>query len=171
MLMKGLRPLVLGLTVCVGLAGCGSHHASKTGRGQGGPEMAGAGEGGTFASQDGYGQDAESLRAHRTYRFGFDRYDVADSDYPAIKFHAENLAKHPNSHIRIEGHTDERGSREYNIGLGERRARAVTDILLSSGASANQISVVSYGKEKPEVNGHSEDAYSMNRRAILVYEE
>lgn len=170
MLIKGLRPLVLGLVV-VGLAGCGSHHASKSGRGANGADMAGAGDNGTFASTDGYGQDAESLRAHRTYRFGFDNYEVASADYPAIKFHADYLAKHPNAHVRVEGHTDERGSREYNIGLGERRSRSVTDVLLSGGASSNQISVVSYGKEKPEVAGHSEDAYSMNRRAVLVYEE
>ena len=70
----------------------------------------------------------------------------------------------------MEGHTDNRGSREYNIALGERRANAVANILLLKGAGQDQISVVSYGKEKPAVSGDNESAWSQNRRAVIVYE-
>ncbi|HRE32145.1 MAG TPA: OmpA family protein, partial [Candidatus Berkiella sp.] len=84
--------------------------------------------------------------------------------------HAEFLKNNPNHHVRVEGHADEHGSREYNIALGERRARTIANALMSQGVAPHQIATVSYGKEKPEAMGHSEDAYRLNRRAVIVYE-
>jgi peptidoglycan-associated lipoprotein len=83
--------------------------------------------------------------------------------------HGRYLASDPNLRIRLEGHADERGSREYNIGLGENRAQAVRQILLLQGVSAAQLSTVSYGEERPAAFGSDEESYSLNRRVELVY--
>ena len=104
------------------------------------------------------------------FYFGFDRSDLNDTVYEVLKAHAEYLVNNSNARLRIEGHTDERGSREYNIALGERRAKALEHALLLDGVSKGQISIVSYGEEKPAVYGHDESAWRYNRRGILVYE-
>lgn len=113
----------------------------------------------------------EELLDKKTFRFGYDRFDVSAADYDYVNAHASYLKQNPNKRLRVEGHTDERGSREYNVGLGERRAKAISNIFLSKGVSPRQFSVVSYGEEKPELVGHNEDAYRLNRRAVIVYEE
>jgi len=86
-----------------------------------------------------------------------------------VASHAKFLAGHSGTRVRLEGHTDERGSREYNIGLGERRAQAVRRALLLQGASDAQISTVSYGEERPAVSGHDETSWAKNRRVEIVY--
>jgi peptidoglycan-associated lipoprotein len=86
-----------------------------------------------------------------------------------VAAHAKFLAAHPAARVRLEGHTDERGSREYNIGLGDRRAQSVRRALLLQGASDAQISTVSYGEERPAVLGHDEAAWAKNRRVEIVY--
>lgn len=102
--------------------------------------------------------------------FEFDRSEVQPQYTDLLAAHARNLANNPRLQVRLEGHADERGSREYNIGLGERRAQAVRRILLIQGASAGQISTVSYGEERPAVDASSEDAYAQNRRVEIVYQ-
>jgi peptidoglycan-associated lipoprotein len=84
--------------------------------------------------------------------------------------HAQYLTTNPGASVRLEGHADETGSREYNIGLGERRAQAVRRILMLQGASASQLTTVSYGEERPAALGSDEESYSLNRRVELVYE-
>ncbi|HHQ68815.1 MAG TPA: peptidoglycan-associated lipoprotein Pal [Halothiobacillaceae bacterium] len=101
--------------------------------------------------------------------FGFDEYTVDEQYRDMLREHAAFLMENRDRRVVIEGHTDNRGSREYNIGLGERRANAVRDILLSHGVSSTQIDTVSYGKERPAVEGYGEDVWSMNRRAVIVY--
>lgn len=105
-----------------------------------------------------------------TYYFDFDKSAVQGEYRRAINQQAEYLVTHPKARILLAGHTDERGSREYNIALGERRAVYVKDILLLNGVAANQIRVVSYGEEKPAALGNSEKAYRLNRRVKLFYE-
>jgi peptidoglycan-associated lipoprotein len=83
--------------------------------------------------------------------------------------HGAYLAANTNVQLRLEGHADERGSREYNIGLGERRAQAVRRILMLQGATAAQLTTVSYGEERPAVFGSDEESYTLNRRVELVY--
>ena len=83
--------------------------------------------------------------------------------------HARYLAANPTVRVRLEGHTDERGSREYNIGLGERRAQAVRRALLLQGATETQLSTVSYGAERPAAAGSNEAAWAQNRRVEIVY--
>lgn len=181
-LMK-LSSLVVGVA-CLGLVGC-ANKAPKQLRHQDSeqcePESAltqGAGECAEFINKD---NDNSCLtdncasnnctnQNQTTYLFAFDRFDVADHDLASIHAHADYLAKHPNTKIYINGHTDQRGSREYNVALGERRARSVARILRSKGVLASQIKIVSYGSEKPVAMGEDESAYSQNRRAEAVYE-
>src|SRR5690606_2338363 len=93
-----------------------------------------------------------------------------DSKSEKIAFaHGKFLAKTPAARVRLEGHTDERGTREYNLALGERRAKSVQQILLSAGAKSSQIEVITYGEERPKATGATEAAYSQNRRVDIEY--
>ena len=101
--------------------------------------------------------------------FDFDKSEVRAEDQDTVSRHAMQLGNDPNSRVRLEGHTDERGSREYNIGLGERRAQAVRQMLMIQGVSASQISTVSFGEERPVAFGSSEEDYAENRRVEFKY--
>lgn len=114
--------------------------------------------------------DPNSLLANRVVYFDFDKSDIKSEFTDTIRAHAEYLAAHPNVSITLEGHCDERGTREYNIALGERRANAVMRMLTLQGVSANQIRTVSYGEERPAALGHDESAWSLNRRAEFIYQ-
>jgi peptidoglycan-associated lipoprotein len=106
---------------------------------------------------------------NRTIYFEFDSSEVK-SDYNAlITAHARFLAANPSTRVRLEGNTDERGSREYNIGLGERRSQSVRRALTLQGVTDAQITTVSYGEERPAVTGHTEEAWARNRRVDIVY--
>lgn len=113
-------------------------------------------------------QLAASLGA-RIFYFDFDSSSLHDADQDTLKAHAFYLSKNPSAHVQVNGHADERGTREYNMALGERRAKAVAAFLTSNGAKASQLEVVSYGKEKPAVDGHDEAAWAKNRRVELEY--
>jgi peptidoglycan-associated lipoprotein len=111
----------------------------------------------------------QQLQQNNIVYFGLDKYDVASDYAQMLDQHAAFLRGNPSYKVTIEGHADERGTPEYNIALGERRASAVKMYLQGKGVSADQMSIVSYGKEKPAVLGHDEAAYAKNRRAVLVY--
>ncbi len=113
--------------------------------------------------------DPTGVLSHRVIYFGYDSYDVNAQDRELLAAHANYLVSHPAVSVRLEGHADERGSREYNIGLGDRRNQAVKRVLELQGVSPNQITMISYGEEKPAVEGHDESAWSLNRRVELVY--
>lgn len=115
-------------------------------------------------------KELESLMSEQTVYFDYDRSNVKSEFYPVLEKHAEFLAKNPGKKVVIEGHCDKRGTPEYNIALGERRAKSVQTYLLNAGVSSSQISVVSYGEEKPEVMGSSEYAFAQNRRGVIVYQ-
>ena len=101
--------------------------------------------------------------------FDFDHSELRAEYGDLLAQHARQLANDSRMRIRLEGHADERGSREYNIGLGERRSQAVRRMLLIQGATAAQISTVSFGEERPASMGSDEDAYALNRRVEIVY--
>lgn len=101
--------------------------------------------------------------------FDFDSSEVRAEDTDRVSRHAAQLRDNPSLRVRLEGHADERGSREYNIGLGERRAQAVRRLLLIQGAAATQISTVSFGEERPAADGSDEFAYEQNRRVEIRY--
>jgi peptidoglycan-associated lipoprotein len=101
--------------------------------------------------------------------FDFDQSELRSEYADVLQAHASNLAADPRTSIRLEGHADERGSREYNIGLGERRSQAVRRLLLIQGASPDQISTVSFGEERPAAFGSDEESYQLNRRVEITY--
>jgi len=101
--------------------------------------------------------------------FDFDSSELRAADTEVVARHAMQLGQNPGMRVRLEGHADERGSREYNIGLGERRAQTVRRLLLIQGASTSQISTVSFGEERPAAEGSDESAYAQNRRVEITY--
>jgi peptidoglycan-associated lipoprotein len=113
--------------------------------------------------------DANSILAKRSAFFDFDKSAVKEADKPMVQAHGQYLAEHADRKVVVEGNTDERGSSEYNLALGNRRAESVKKMLVLSGAKAGQISTSSFGEEKPRASGHNEAAWSQNRRADIVY--
>jgi peptidoglycan-associated lipoprotein len=114
------------------------------------------------------GPSAADLQ-NRTIYFDFDSSEIKPEYNDVIAAHARYLVANSNVRVRLEGNTDERGSREYNIGLGERRAQAVRQALMLQGVPDAQITTVSYGEERPAVTGHTEAAWAKNRRVDIVY--
>lgn len=113
--------------------------------------------------------DPASLLSKRVVYFEFDSSEIKDDARPVIEAHAAYLAERPKMSITLEGHADERGSREYNLALGERRAKAVQQIMQIKGVSSRQLNVVSFGEEHPIALGHDESDWAQNRRVELVY--
>ncbi len=113
--------------------------------------------------------DPASILAKRSVYYPFDVAAVQDADKPVVQAHAKYLSEHSNRKVRLEGNCDERGSNEYNLGLGQRRADGVKKMLELGNASANQLESVSYGEEKPRASGHDEASWSQNRRTDLIY--
>ena len=111
-----------------------------------------------------------ALREITVFYFDFDTAEINPEARDVLVAHARYLANNPGRNVRLEGHADERGSKEYNLALGERRANAVKRFLIVNGASRGQIETVSYGEEKPAVMGSSESAWAQNRRVELVFE-
>ncbi|MBB5461113.1 peptidoglycan-associated lipoprotein [Paraburkholderia sp. Cpub6] len=107
--------------------------------------------------------------AKRSIYFDFDSYTVRDDYQALLQAHADYLRRHPSQHVLIQGNTDERGTTEYNLALGERRSQAVMRELETLGVPVTQLEAVSLGKEKPVALGHDEASWSQNRRADLVY--
>ncbi len=98
--------------------------------------------------------------------FGYDRYDLSSEAQGVLSAQARWLQQYPNLAVTVEGHADERGTREYNLALGERRANSVKNYLVALGVSPNRITTISYGKERPAVPGSNETAWSQNRRGV-----
>jgi peptidoglycan-associated lipoprotein len=113
--------------------------------------------------------DPNSTLAKRSVFFDFDRFEVRSEFQPLVEAHGRYLATAKQRHIVIEGNADERGSREYNLALGQKRADAVKSRLTLLGATDGQIETISYGEERPRTNGHDESAWAQNRRADIVY--
>lgn len=180
--MKTFYGVVMVLAL-IGLAGCSTKGGTTAGGGGdvnvedlSGSGAGGAGAGATASGVGGYGDltieslnDPNSPLSQRVIYFAYDSSDVAEEDRALVEAHAAFLAANPSVKVSLEGHTDERGSREYNIGLGDRRAQSIRRMLEIQGVGPDQITVVSYGEEKPAVEGHDESAWSMNRRVELVY--
>lgn len=132
-----------------------------------GASARGAGKAGQFEGSE--LDDPSSPLSQRSIYFDFDSSEIRAEYRPVIEAHAEYLAKNSNTTITLEGNTDERGSREYNLALGESRAESVKRQMVLLGASASQIRVVSYGEERPVAEGHNEEAWRLNRRVDIVY--
>jgi peptidoglycan-associated lipoprotein len=176
--MKLFKALIValalaGLAACTSTGGKGSDVAVVD---QGSAAEGGADQGVTTYGVSEYGDlsvealsDPNSPLSQRVIYFAFDSSEVAEQDRDLVSAHAAFLAANPGISVSLEGHADERGSREYNIGLGDHRAQSIRRMLEIQGVSPSQISTVSFGEEKPAVEGHDESAWSMNRRVELVY--
>jgi peptidoglycan-associated lipoprotein len=169
-----ISTLLLTAMLALSLAGCAkdtvpdpepdSSTVTGSGADTGGYDSGGMGSGG--AIDDDLTKDGEM---DMIIYFDFDQSNVRPEYTDLLARHATYLANNPRINARLEGHADERGSREYNIGLGERRSQAVRQILLIQGAPSNQISTVSFGEERPAAFGSDEESYSLNRRVEIKY--
>jgi len=113
--------------------------------------------------------NSESLLSKRVIYFDFDKSDIKAEYRGIVAAHASYMAAHSSARVTLEGHADERGTREYNLGLGERRGNSVTGVLSAGGASGSQLNVVSYGEERPVCRVSNEDCWWQNRRVEIVY--
>jgi len=142
--------------------GGASSQASASGSGS-----TGATSGSTTNVQPGSQEDLVLNVGDRVF-FGFDQYNLTAEARATAQRQAAWLKANPTVTVAIEGHADERGTREYNLALGERRATAVKNYLVTLGVSASRVSTISYGKERPVAEGHNEQAWSQNRRGVMV---
>lgn len=189
--MKGILLIAL-LTATFAFSGCGLFGKKNTSQppanaqnpgevGGSGPETSGAPAGGYppapveiggAAAAAPLNPDSTGLDAlaggETVVRFEFDSITINAEGMVLVQRFGKYLADNPAARLRLEGHTDERGTREYNVGLGERRANAVQDALIAAGASAAQLGIISYGEERPASPGHDESDWSRNRRVQIV---
>lgn len=172
--------LALGLSACGGntatlpdgSGGSGASPAMGSGGSSGGATTSGTGaSGGPEIFREVPGEGAQGPLSTLVIYFDFDQSEIRSEFNEVLAAHGEYLAANGGGQLRLEGHADETGSREYNIGLGERRAQAVRRALLLQGAAAAQLTTISYGEERPAVFGSDEEAYSLNRRVELVYRQ
>jgi peptidoglycan-associated lipoprotein len=146
------------------LAAC-SHSPEPGAGGPGGP----IGPGGIGSSRVGPGsqQDLASTAGDRVF-FAYDQADIPSEGQQTLQRQAQWLRRYPNVSVTIEGHCDERGTREYNLALGERRAQAVKNVLAASGVPGSRISTISYGKERPVIPHSDDQSYAQNRRGVTT---
>jgi peptidoglycan-associated lipoprotein len=114
-------------------------------------------------------KDPKNILSQRSIFYDYDKFDVKDDYRAMVEAHARYLRENPGARMLIQGNTDERGSREYNVGLGQRRSDGVKRMLMLLGARDNQVESVSLGEEKPQNDGHNEAAWSKNRRSDILY--
>jgi peptidoglycan-associated lipoprotein len=151
-------------------SGAGTSAGSQAG----GAQTGGAGGGGVSGSALGSGsanplRDPNNILSKRSVFFDYDSFVVKDEYRPLVEAHARYLQQNRNARTTVQGNTDERGSREYNIALGQKRADSVKRMMTLLGASESQIETVSFGKEKPRNPGHDEAAWAENRRDDILY--
>jgi len=164
---KTVRVALVAL-LCVGAAACQKKQEVKP---QAQPEQPAVTQNqqptsGKYTPED---LDRDACLRQRVVYFDFDKTEIKPEFQQIMACHAKYLQDRPMAQVRLEGNTDERGTREYNLGLGERRGNAVSGALTSAGGSASQVNVISYGKEKPVCREHNEDCWSKNRRVEIVY--
>lgn len=168
---RSVRSVLLVASTALVLGGCGT--TPKTPQTAAAPPPASgtmtAGIDSRAGAQPAPWENPTSPIYRRVIYFGYDRSDIPPEYVPLLRTHADWLAKHPDIRVTIEGHTDERGTREYNLALGDQRASAVRRFLITEGVREAQLDTLSYGEEKPASLGHGESSWSLNRRAELNY--
>lgn len=158
---------VLAALLSLTLAGCGGHKSVKGEEGDQGATASGlAEEGSTSGSM--LGQDQQQLLSTNKVYFEFDSSAVDEQSRRVIEAHSQFLIENPDVNVVLEGHADERGTREYNLALGERRANSVAEIMEAYGVSPGRIQTISYGEERPAALGHDESAWQLNRRVVIL---
>ena len=150
----------LGIASIALLAACSNTDSSSTGTGAG----AGTGLGNI---RPGSQEDLVANVGDRIF-FDFDRSNVRADQRPVLQRQAEWMGRYPEVRVQVEGHTDERGTREYNLALGQRRANATRDVLAAGGVNPSRVSTISFGKDQPAALGSDESSWAQNRRAVTV---
>jgi peptidoglycan-associated lipoprotein len=182
-----MKKLFLTVVLALSVAACGDRikpdaettddsNVENAGATAGGID-AGAGDGGTaleggklVSYEKNAINDPNNVLSEKIVYFSYDSNTVADDYAELVKHHGKYLSFNANASVRLEGHADERGTREYNVALAERRAQSVKQLMLYEGASNAQISIISYGEEKPVAFGHDDESMSLNRRVEIVYQ-
>ena len=173
--MKKRKYLAVSLLIALALAGCAGEEATKPTAGdekgaapaQTEPATDKSAAGAALSDQE--KQRRAELLAQRRVHFAFDSSTIDDEARAIIEAHAAHLVANPQIKLSLEGNCDERGTREYNLALGERRAQAVEKMMKVLGVAGNRIKTVSYGEEKPLCQEHNESCWRQNRRAEIVY--
>jgi peptidoglycan-associated lipoprotein len=175
---KGLKSVLLlifsvaFLAACEGTTGTTKDDSTVTSSGSGSSSSGSASTTATGSGSAWAGHaldDPNSLLAKRTVYFDYDESVLLDQDRAILEAHAQYLSQNPGAAVTLEGHTDERGTREYNLALGERRAVSARQFMSLLGASGQQLRTVSYGEEQPAALGHNEEAWALNRRVEIIY--
>jgi peptidoglycan-associated lipoprotein len=171
---SSLLILLTATTLCV--AACNRSSTLPDDAGGAGANAGGGGGVSTDSPNSGGGISVSPLEAEQrrlmqqlVVYFDYDTADILPEFNAQLQAHGQFLSQNANAQLRLEGHADERGSREYNIGLGERRAQAVRRVLMLQGATGTQLTTVSYGEERPTQTGSDEESWRLNRRVELVY--
>ena len=182
-----MRKLIVAAFVALTVVGCSStptnegsapveDRSGTAGTPGGGASTSGTGTGGVSGQAGGTGtargnplRDPSSPLSKRSVYFDFDSFNVKDEYKPTIEAHGRYLQQNRSARMTVQGNTDERGSREYNIALGQKRADAVKRMLTLLGAQESQVESVSFGKEKPRAQGHDDSSYAENRRDDILY--
>ncbi|MBS99809.1 MAG: peptidoglycan-associated lipoprotein [Oceanospirillaceae bacterium] len=166
-----MKAAALGAAVAW-VAGCSTTSTTTDGGAGGADGQGGSGSASSYGV-DGSGVSGSDMadvnQLQTVFYFDFDQSVVKQDGFADLEAHARYLSQNPGASVRLEGHADERGTREYNIALGERRANAVERLLIVNGASASQVETISYGEEKPAVMGQGEASWAQNRRVELKY--
>ncbi|MGV6817311.1 MAG: peptidoglycan-associated lipoprotein Pal [Thiotrichales bacterium] len=172
-----MRSILLVVVAALALGGCaGNKKATKPEIDRGAEQVvappqtqgAGTGNGTVVEMQLDPFEDPSNPLSQLVIYFDYDSAEVKDLNI--ANAHAQYLADHPSAKVRLEGHADERGTREYNVALSERRALAVKELMMFRGVRPNQITVIAYGEERPVAFGHDERSWALNRRVEIVYE-
>ncbi len=163
--MSQSKNILISLGLTIALAACSGTGTKQVDQDQ--DQHFGAQQGGDTKT-NAIGQKTDLL-ATRVIYFDFDSSDIKSDSRDIIAAHAAHLSATPSTKIVLEGHADERGSREYNLALGERRAKAVQQLMVLQGVNAQQIQVISFGEERPVALGHDEAAWHLNRRVEILY--
>ena len=165
--MNATARITLAALLCVALAACAKKQEVKAPAPEAGPPPTETTTtAGAYTPAD---LDTDACLRQRVVYFDFDKSEIKPEFQQIIACHAKYLRDRPMARMTLEGNTDERGTREYNLGLGERRGNAVTSALQADGGQASQMNVVSYGEERPTCREHNEDCWSKNRRVEIVY--
>lgn len=164
--------LMAVMVLCIGLAGCSKDKKDAAMVNDGASTTTQQTDGTQVTTTDGQyppGSQAQLVAeiGDRVY-FGYDQYDLTSEARSTIERQAQWMKTYPNVSVMVEGHCDERGTREYNLALGEKRANAVRNYLISNGVQAGRIQSISYGKERPAIMGADETSWAQNRRGVLV---
>ena len=168
--MAKLKTALIIATMAVAVAGCQKKRPETLPPGPGGPvdPGPGPGPGGNGAAVPGTAEHFRQNVVSDTINFDLDQYDIDARARQILDSQAQWLTQYPNTRITLEGHADERGTREYNLALGDRRANAAKNYLAARGVSATRITTISYGKERPIALGSDEASWAQNRRAVTI---